>query len=397
MPDPAAFRFAYNPGAIIYVRGCTARLEAELARFGCRRALVVAGRTTGATPALIEPVRAGMGSRYAGTFAETTADKALATAFDGAARIREEGIDAVVSLGGGASLDVAKTMSLIATDDRSPEAIRAEFLETKTLRLHAPLPLFVLPTTLAGADLSMVGGIVDKAANPPVAGGVNDPRLMPAAVFYDPALFETTPHAVLCASAMNGFDKGIETLYARNATPITDATARHGLALLAKGLPGLGAGKRDAATLHDAIVGTLLVQYGTAQADGLTLSLIHAFGHGIARGYAVQQGGAHAIIAPHALEFLFSRVDGRCALLARALGGETDSASQASDRRVIDAVSAIRDALGLPTRLSSVEDMRQADLPAIAAKVHADAFMANAPDGLNATADDLEHVLRRAW
>jgi alcohol dehydrogenase class IV len=397
MPDPASFRFAYDPGVIVYGRGCVNALAAELARIHGQRALVVAGKTTGTTPALIDPVRAGLGDRFVGTFAETTADKALDTAFDGAAQIREAHIDTVISLGGGASLDVAKIMSIIAADDRPRETIRSEFVATKTLGLRSPpLPIIAIPTTLAGADLSIPAGITDKT-QAPVEGGVSDSRLMPAAVFYDPALIETTPHAILCASAMNGFDKGIESLYARNATPVTDATAHHGLALLAQGLPRLGAGQRDEATLHDAIVGTLLVQYGTSQIDGVMLSLIHAFGHGITRGYAVQQGGAHGIIAPHALNFLFARVDGRRQQLACTLGVESGGAPEAIAQRVVEAVVAIRDALALPARLSSIEDMRQDDLPEIAAKVQADAFMANAPAGLDATVADLEGVLRQAW
>ena len=45
---------------------------------------------------------------------------------------------------------------------------------------------------------------------------------------------------MLAGSAMNGFDKGLETLYATNATPVTDATATRGVGLLAGGLRDLG-------------------------------------------------------------------------------------------------------------------------------------------------------------
>uniref|UniRef100_UPI000AF0170A iron-containing alcohol dehydrogenase n=1 Tax=Halarchaeum acidiphilum TaxID=489138 RepID=UPI000AF0170A len=58
----------------------------------------------------------------------------------------------------------------------------------------------------------------------------------------------TTPDRVLCASAMNGFDKGIETLYARAATPVTDGTAARGLALLREALPSSAVRTRRTAT-----------------------------------------------------------------------------------------------------------------------------------------------------
>ena len=168
--------------------------------------------------------------------------------------------------------------------------------------------------------------------------------------------------------------------------------------MLSRGLPVLGGGDRDDGTMHDAVVGTILAQYGCSRADGLTLSLIHALGHGIARGYDVQQGGAHGIVAPHALRYLFERVDGRRDLLAEGLGveggsGDPDATAEAIVRRV----EAVRDALGLPTRLRDVGDMVESDLPNVAEDVTDDGFMPNCPDGLDPTVEDIEGVLREAW
>lgn len=393
------FRFDYDPGTIVYGRGCVADIDEELAATGAGRALLVTGRTVGRTPEVVDPVRTGVGDRLAGEFPETTPDKTIETAFDGTAKLHSTGADAVVALGGGSSLDVAKIVSVLAArGDFDREAVRAAFERTGTISVpEGDLPPVVaVPTTLAGADLSMVAGITARR-NGLTRGGVFDERLMPEALFYDPALFETTPHDVLCASAMNGFDKGIETIYARTATPITDGTATRGLTLLSRGLPRLGAGERDDETLHDSIVGTVLAQYGCSRAEGITLSLVHAFGHGIARGYAIQQGGAHGIIAPHALAFLFDRVDGRRDLLASALttGGPPDPEDTAA--AVIEAVTHVRDALGLPSRLRAIEDMSEDDLPDVAEDVVQDAFVSNCPEGLDPTVEDIESVLREAW
>jgi alcohol dehydrogenase class IV len=398
MPTTESFRFEYDPGTLVYGHACVDDLESELASLGSNRALIVTGETVGETAAVIDPVREGIGDRLGGTFAETSPDKRLSTTLDGAERMREEDIDALVSLGGGSSLDVAKVMSAIAADERSQEAIRSEFVETGTIAVSPDelTPILAVPTTLAGADLSVVAGVTERS-DELIRGGVFDGRLMPESLFYDPTLIETTPHEVLCASAMNGFDKGIESLYARNATPVTDSTASHGLSLLGNGLPRLGAGERNEETLYDSIVGTMLVQYGASRGEGTTLSLIHAFGHGIARGYAVQQGGAHAIIAPHALRFLFDRVDGRRDLLADALDVESNGDPDETAEAVVERVADIRTSLGLPTRLRSIEDMSEDDLSDIASVVHSDGFMANTPAGLDATEADLERVLREAW
>ena len=392
------FRFDYRPGTIRYGSECVADLGAELDGVGADRALVVAGETTGTTPKVVDPVREGLGDRLVGVFAGTTPNKRIGTAIEAAERLAATDADAVVALGGGSSLDVARIATAIAAGEASGDEVRETFAETGGVASPDGelLPIAAVPTTLAGADLSMVAGITARRDGELVRGGAYDERLMPSTLLYDPELFRTTPHGVLCGSAMNGFDKAVETAYALTATPITDGTAVRSLRLLSRGLPALGDGDRDDGTMHDAVVGTVLAQYGCSRADGLTLSLIHAFGHGIARGYDVQQGGAHAIIAPHALRYLFERVDGRRDLLADGLGVGTERADDTAEA-VVGRVVEVRDALGLPARLREVEDMSESDLPDVAADVANDGFMPNCPEGLEPTADELEAVLREAW
>jgi len=391
------FRFDYRPGTIRYGSECVTDLGAALDGIGADRAIVVAGETTGTTPEVVDPVREGLGDRLVGVFAETTPDKRIGTAIEAAERLAATDADAVVALGGGSSLDVAKVATAIAAGEASGDEIRETFVETGGVAVPDGdlQPVVAVPTTLAGADLSTIAGITSRRDGL-VRGGAHDRRLMPATLLYDPELFRTTPHGVLCGSAMNGFDKAVETVYASTATPITDGTAVRALRLLSRGLPALGDGDRDDGTMHDAVVGTILAQYGCSRADGLTLSLIHAFGHGIARGYDVQQGGAHGIVAPHALRYLFERVDGRRDLLAEGLGVDAADAD-ATAEAVVERVVEVRDALGLPTRLREVEDMVESDLPDVAADVAGDGLLLYCPDGLDPTVEDIEGVLCEAW
>jgi alcohol dehydrogenase class IV len=389
------FRLDYEPGTVVYGQGRVADLERELAAIGAERALVVAGETVGTTDAVVDPVREGLGDRLAGVFAGTTPEKRIEQAAAAAAAFDGEEADAFVALGGGSSVDVAKVASALAASGQSYEGALAALERSGTVPIPSGElpPIVAIPTTLAGADLSVVAGITGERDGEVFRGGVFDGRLMPNALVYDPDLFRTTPDGVLHASAMNGFDKGLETVYARNGTPITDGTALRGLRLLSRGLPALGAGDRDEDTLHDAIVGTILVQYGASRADGTTLSIIHAFGHGLARGYDIQQGAAHGVIAPHAVRDIFDAVDGRRDELAEALGADPDRPPADA---VVDVVADIRDALDLPGRLRDTAIPRE-DLPAIAAAVVDDGFMPNRPRGYDPDAEDIEAVLERAW
>ena len=399
----ASFRFDYAPAVLRYGPDATAELGEELAAHSCERALVVCGETVGSTPAVMDPVRTGLAGRLAGVFAETTPQKRLGTAVDAHRAFTESAADTIVAVGGGSSLDVAKVTAVLVAGDRSPDEVGSELAETGSVSVpEAGLPpLVAVPTTLAGADLTQVAGVTADPATCPVEravnGGLSGRELMPTAVCYDPELIATTPRDVLAGSAMNGFDKGIETLYANSATPVTDATAGRGLELLQRGLVAFGStteGGPDPWVYRALTQGTMLVQYGISRPDTTTLSLIHAFGHGLTRSYPVQQGAAHAVVAPHVLRYLFDAVDGRRSLLADALG-VTDADDHA--RAIVGAVETVARALSLPARLRDVDGPDRDEFSAVAEAVLADPFVANAPPALDPTRADIEGILDAAW
>jgi len=406
-------RFDYDPPTLRLGAGAVDELDAELVQQGFDRALVICGETVGSTPAVIDPVKAGLGDRLAGVFAGTTPEKRLGTAYEALEEFRAVEADAIVAVGGGSSLDTAKVASVLAADERDPAAVGRELAESGTITVPdgGLVPIVAVPTTLAGADLSMVAGVTADPATCPVgesaSGGISDPGLMPAAVHADPELVATTPDRILAASAMNGFDKGIETLYASTATPVTDATAMRGLSVFREGLLAFGESEDPGIEVYERLVeGATLVQYGIAREGETTLSLIHAAGHGLTRTYDVQQGAAHAAIAPHALRWLFERVDGRQDLLARALGVDNGAESTGSNAgatpedpaaAVVEAVEEVVAALDLPTRLRDVDGPTPEEFPAVAEAIRTDRFMPNAPAGLDPTADEIERLLEAAW
>ena len=398
------FSFDFRPGTIRVGPGCVDELGAALAGHDLDRALLVAGRTVGTTPAVVDPIREGLGGHLTGEFPETTPEKTLGTALAGLRAARDHDADAVVAVGGGSTLDTAKVLCALSTHGEAAADVAHEAVETGCLPVADdtdPLPLFAVPTTLAGADLSDLAGVtltldreVPDGSDPP-SGGVRDPRLMPTALFYDADRYRTTPTSVLAASAMNGFDKGVEMLYSPLSTPITDGTAARGLGLLRSGLGTVREEPMDGDRLADVLAGIVCVQYGLAGAEGYRASIIHAFGHGFSHGFDVHQGTIHGVVAPHVLRYVFDRVEGRRDLLASALD-VADAGTDPADA-VIDAVAGVRDDLGLPRRLRDVDAVERSDLPAVAGAIREDDLLGVAPERIDPSVDDIEAVLDRAW
>ena len=394
LPISETFKFNYQSTDLIYGRGTIRRLDKRLGEYALERALVVTGSHVGANPAVMEPVSAGMGDCLLSVFDETTPEKLGTTVFDGIEVMERENPDVLIGVGGGSSLDTARQMSVFKADGRSLSDYREATLDG---RLDPPdpkgplTPVIVVPTTFAGADFSSGGSIeiLDPNASPTGQPVRTSGSIAPEAVIYDPDLFETTPMGALAGSAMNGFNKGIETPYARNATPITDATAIHGLRLLGDALPRL---PDDSKAMDRAVAGSILVQFESRT------SIVHAFGHAFSQRYDLQQGVAHAITVPHVLRYLFKHTDAKRELLAEGLVIDGDSMDdERLSEAIIDEVTAVRDSLNLPVGLRALDPVRKNDFPHITNAILNDAGMANAPDGIDPTRDEIEDVLHNAW
>jgi alcohol dehydrogenase class IV len=402
-----AFAFDYAPGKLVSGPGCVGDLGDELDSRGLDRAMVMCGSTVGSTAAVMEPVRAGLADHLVDVFDRTSAKKYLGTAAEAAALVEAADIDAIVAVGGGSALDTAKATAALTSHDGPPEAVAEEMIAAGNVTAAAegdPVPVIAVPTTLAGADLSVIAGTnltLDPGDMPDheiPSGSVVGPGLMPTALFYDADLFAATPSGLLTASAMNGFDKALEALYSRHATPVTDGTATRAIRLFSEHAAVLNEDDPDRKRLTDAVNGIVLAQYGVSTPGTYKLSVIHAFGHGFSHDYEAHQGTVHAIVAPHVLRYLFHRVDGRRHLLAEAFGIDTDGfTDEEVAGAVIDQVVAVRDALELPAELRRIDGLDRDHLPSIAQTIADDGLMSGRPEGLEMDVDDIEDVLRTAW
>lgn len=392
--DPVrSFVYAPLDMRVLIGRGAVRSLAEELDRSGCRRALVITGPHVGANTDVMDPICDALGERLAGTFRETSTRKSAASVFAAIDAMRETEADVLIGVGGGSSLDTARQASVFAQDGRSLEDY-ADLARAGELRgiptAEGRTPVVVVPTTLAGADLQSGGAVefLDAAHSPTGMPYRVGGRLAPLSAIYDPDIISRTPIGALFGSAMNGYNKGLETLYGAETSTVSDATAVRGLQLLRRGLLELAEG--DPAAMDAVVDGILLVQVD------LQTSIIHAYGHGFSRQFPVQQGHIHAIIGPHVLRSVADRLQAsRLALMAEAV--DLPSPDQATTEQVVERVIALRDALDLPSRLSDLLEEGQLDIEATAAFIRSDPTIDKVHASLMPSVDEIAEVLRQAW
>ena len=393
--DTRPFDYDFKPGDIHYGRDCVSSLEADLDDLGIDRVMLVTGTNVGANDAVMDPVREGLGEKLEVVFAETTPECRMETAYDALEVVEEHDIDGLLGVGAGSSLDIATMTSVLSRRFRPIEDIQREVDETGSIVVEEEgefLPLVFVPTTLAGADLSAGAGI--KVPGRTGEKTLLSTALMAKAGYYDPNLYETTPESALVGSAMNGFDKGIEALYSKNGEPITDSTAVRGLRYQRSGLPRLTDEDPDPEVMEEIVLGHVLVQFGVTNPGSTKLAIIHAFGHALRHQYGVQQGVAHGLAVPHALRWILTHSDEGLDDLAEAF-----EVRDADDRveAVIDAVTEVRDGLGLPARLRDVEGATKESLRETAEVAYEDEYMWNGPADMEITVDDVEAVVEAMW
>lgn len=360
-----------------------------------RRVMLVAGSNLSRNQAIMDPIREALGDLVVGDFFGASPAKPVSAVYAGIDRMKDLEADLIIGIGGGGSLDTARQISAFDADGRSMEQVQESVATGGSIRLEGSgsASVILLPTTLAGADLSVGGSIEVLSASESPSGRpvrTNPPNVAPIAVFYDPRLYETTPAAVLAGSAMNGLDKGIETLYSPRASdPYSTALSSHGLGLMGRGLLELQQNRADG--LAAAVAGLILVQLR------VSISVIHAFGHAVARNSTIQQGIAHAILAPHVLSFLLDRGAIDPSRLVESLRSSGVLARTGVTDDVVAAVKAIRDSLGLPSRFSELESSDGLDLGVCADATAGSGLLENSPLHEGLSFDDARAILESAW
>jgi alcohol dehydrogenase class IV len=199
--------------------------------------------------------------------------------------------DAVIGLGGGSAIDVAKAaVALHAAGTSLPELYGLGRAPSRGV-----LPVIAVPTTpCTGAEVSAHATIAD-----PVTGrkhAISGPALVPAAAIIQPDLCVTLPWQPLIAGVLDGFLHAVEAYLARGATVFTDTFAVPATRLITAGLPRLMAGEPGA--YHDLSLGCL--HAGIAMA-GANAGLVHALGYPLTTHHGIQHGLANALVAPAVL------------------------------------------------------------------------------------------------
>jgi alcohol dehydrogenase len=329
-------------------------LPAELDRRRLSRAVVVTGRTLGAST-LLNRITQGLGDRCVLVFKHARQHVPSCSVADLARLIDENQADCVISFGGGSPIDTVKAAIHTLLTSRGSAAID-----------DGPVHI-AIPTTLSAGEFTSVVGITDETTR--IKRAVSDPRLVPRIVYTDPVVTVETPSWLWAASGVRALDHAVETIYSARYHPLSDALASRGLSLLLEHLPP-SVSTSGAEHLEHRLqcqMGAWLSVFGVTNAG---LGLSHALGHQIGPRWDVAHGVTSCITLPHAMRFMAAAAPERFGPIARGFGVPFERTNaKAAALESADRMARFIAQFALPQRLRDVRVPRH-ELGEVADLVH---------------------------
>jgi len=302
------------PGRVVFGSGLRRSAAEELARLGCSHGIVVSG-PNGAAAA--HAVHDQLGPQAAGIFTGAAMHTPVEVTERALSEVRASGADALIALGGGSAIGLAKAIAL-----------------------RTNLPQIVIPTTYAGSEMTPILG--------ETSGGrkttIRDLRVLPEVVIYDVELTYSLSAALSATSGMNAMAHAVEALYAKDASPVISMMATEAIRVMARALPGIAADTLDESARSDALYGAWLCG---SVLGSVGMALHHKLCHVLGGSFNMPHAETHTVLLPHTAAFNAVAVPQTLAPVASLLDSSAPGLGLYNLARRIGAPLTLKE-LGLP-------------------------------------------------
>jgi alcohol dehydrogenase len=256
---------------------------------------------------------------------------------------RSNKVDAVIGIGGGSSMDLAKLAAALLDGRQS----LADVQGTGKL-LGRDAWLGCIPTTAGtGSEVSPIAILLDESEL--LKKGVVSRHLVPDAAYVDPLLTLTMPATVTAATGLDALTHCIEAYANRFAHPMVDTYALEGIRLIGKSLL---AAVRDGSNVKARSDMARASLYGGLCLGPVNTAAVHALAYPLGGEFHVAHGVSNALLLPHVLAFNLSAAEDRYADIAIAVGAEPGGSTEALARRGLEQVEKLSRDCGIPMRMS---------------------------------------------
>lgn len=305
-------RFSF-PTIIHFGPGARNLVRDHLAGQKFSRPLIVTDRGVAGLPMFSEWVKS-LAPLKTAVFSEIWGNPVKGQVTAGVSAYKSHDADCIIGIGGGAALDVAKAVALMAT--HPGDLFDYEDEKPGARPIDKPIPYWVaLPTTSGtGSEVGRSSVISDEKTH--IKKIIFAPSLLAKTVFADPEWTIALPANITAATGMDALTHCVEAYLAKGYHPIADGIALEGLRIAAAHLVNAVKNPKD----MDARAGMMMASMMGAIAFQKGLGLTHSCAHALGTVADMHHGLANGIMIDYALAFNVEAVPSRFTVMAQTVG-----------------------------------------------------------------------------
>lgn len=314
---------------------------------------------------------------------------------EGAELARKEQCDFVIGLGGGSSIDSAKSIAVMAKNKGDYWDYIGGGSGKGQKVAGGVLPIVAITTTAGtGTEADPWTVITHEERNEKIGFGI--PATFPVLSIVDPELMLTVPPQLTAFQGFDAFFHAAEGVIANVATPVSDIYALKSIELLNAWLPtAVTDGANLEARTQVALANTLS---GFVESTSSCTSE-HSLEHALSAHYPELPHGAGLIMLSEAyFSFFADKVPERLVLMARAMGKSLAGVAKTQQPRLfVEALVELQEKCGVRDLKMSDYGINKEDIPKLAANAFDTMGFLFTLDRYTLSMDDVVGILTRAY
>jgi len=258
------------------------------------------------------------------------------------------GVDTIIGLGGGSSMDTAKGCNLLLTNGGRIQDYWGVGKAAKPM-----LPFIAIPTTAGtGSECQSSALIADEHTHQKMA--CLDPKAVARVAILDPTLTVSQPPLVTAHSGIDAIAHAVETAVTRKRNDLSLMFSHQSFKLTVPGFPRVLSHPKDIQARGQMLLGAALA--GTAIENSM-LGAAHAAANPLTAHYGVVHGEAVGIMLPHVIRFNARQAAAKRAYAELASAPEIACVSDGLDAAVESLIARLESMLNAAQIARSLADL----------------------------------------
>ena len=319
-----------NIGKIVAGAGCIKQLAAIVADFEAKNVVVITDQGVWNSGLVTKPQAL---LEAAGIHVHVINDTPPEPAVDQVAAIfqaaKEFECQVIIGIGGGSSMDTAKIVSLLLTNDVNLR----ELVKGKAQIKHRGVPTIMIPTT-AGTGAEATPNAIVLVPEEELKVGIVSEKMVADCVILDPTMTVDLPKHITANTGMDALCHAIECYISKKANPFSDTFALKAVTLISRSIRLAYNDGHNLAAREDMLLGAL---FGGISIATSSTTAVHALSYPLGGKYHIPHGLSNAILLPAVMKFNLDVCEEKFRDIAVAMGLDIACCTtRASAEKMID-------------------------------------------------------------